>query len=452
MWRILAVVVDEVDHTALSEALAEDGFTLEIVTDLDAAQIRLDDEQFHLLVVDDAVVGERTGMLTGMIDEHMRLVLLVDVKQDAERYGTAGERWTLIRRPINPTTLRNTLRALKSSIHLPQAMDYLRHAQPYIYNFDNIIAVSRKMKDVLELVRKIADSSSSVLVQGETGTGKELIAAAIHFNSPRRQENFVAVNCAALHENLLESELFGHEKGAFTGAHKRRFGRFEQADGGTLFLDEIGDMSISTQAKVLRVLQEQRFERLGGTQTVHVDVRIIAATNRPLERMIEEKLFREDLYFRLNVIPIFLPPLRERREDIMPLVDFFLRRLCRERGRPAPELAPETVEALQRYAWPGNIRELANVVERAILIGGDARILPADLALPGSEAVRVERAELDDLDLDRLERRAIEQALAQCHGVQKEAAKLLGISPRAIHYKIRKHEIDPAPYADEGER
>jgi len=298
------------------------------------------------------------------------------------------------------------------------------------------------MKAVLDLVRKVADSASNVLITGDTGTGKELLAAALHFNSPRRRQNFVAVNCAALPDTLLESELFGHEKGAFTGAYKRRIGRFEQANGGTLFLDEIGDMSASTQAKVLRVLQERQFERVGGTQTISVDVRLVAATNRNLGAMVEEKTFRDDLYYRLNVVPLHLPPLRERRADILPLAEFFLRKFRHELGRSGLTFAPATVARLLEYDWPGNVRELENVVERAVLIGGGALIEPADLVLerPTKSSIRPPTAR-EDLNLAELEKSAIAQALERAGGVQKEAAKLLGISPRAIHYKIRKYGL-----------
>ena len=221
---------------------------------------------------------------------------------------------------------------------------------------------------MLTVVKKVAKSNSTVLIRGETGTGKELIAGAIHHNSPRAARNFVKVNCAALQENLLESELFGHEKGAFTGADKQRIGRFEQADGGTLFLDEIGDMSPSTQAKILRVLQEHEFERLGGTRTMRVDVRLIAATNRDLPPMVQAGTFREDLYYRLNVVSIEMPPLRERKDDIVPLADFFLRRFAGELKKQIDGIEPDAQKLLMRYNWPGNIRELENAIERAVLL------------------------------------------------------------------------------------
>src|SRR5690606_9033702 len=237
------------------------------------------------------------------------------------------------------------------------------------------------LQNVLAIVRKVAKSNTTVLIRGETGTGKELIAGAIHHNSLRSARNFVKVNCAALQENLLESELFGHEKGAFTGADKQRIGRFEQADGGTLFLDEIGDMSPNTQAKILRVLQEHEFERLGGTRTLRVDVRLIAATNRDLASMVQSGQFREDLYYRLNVVSIEMPPLRERKDDIVPLANSFIKKFSGELKKKIEGLEPEAQKLLMRYNWPGNIRELENTIERAMLLAESRAIRAEDLRI-----------------------------------------------------------------------
>ena len=251
---------------------------------------------------------------------------------------------------------------------LKHEIEYLRHTQQDIYDFDRIVGASGALQSVLAIVKKVAKSNTTVLIRGETGTGKELIAGAIHHNSLRAGRNFVKVNCAALQENLLESELFGHEKGAFTGADKQRVGRFEQADGGTLFLDEIGDMSANTQAKILRVLQEHEFERLGGTRTLRVDVRLIAATNRNLPQMVANGQFREDLYYRLNVVSIEMPPLRERKDDIQQLAMFFLRRFAGELKKRVDGSVADAQKLLMRYNWPGNIRELENAIERAVLL------------------------------------------------------------------------------------
>jgi two-component system response regulator HydG len=341
-------------------------------------------------------------------------------------------------------------------------IDYLRHAQGDIYDFDRIIGSSGALDQVLSVVRKVARSNTTVLVRGETGTGKELIAGAIHHNSHRAARNFIKVNCAALQENLLESELFGHEKGAFTGADKQRIGRFEQADGGTLFLDEIGDMSANTQAKILRVLQEHEFERLGGTRTIKVDVRLIAATNRDLTSMVEASAFREDLYYRLNVVTIEMPPLRERKEDVAALANFFIRRFSGELKKKIDGLESEALKLLMRYHWPGNIRELENAIERAMLLAEGPQIAVGDLRLgdTGSfssprEAASIIKIPPTGIPLEDIERLAVVEALKMSNWVQKDAAELLSISPRVMNYKIKVLGIEfprgrrAAPHHDE---
>ncbi len=297
---------------------------------------------------------------------------------------------------------------------------------------------------MLDIVKKVAKSNTTVLIRGETGTGKELIAGAIHHNSLRTSRNFVKVNCAALQENLLESELFGHEKGAFTGADKQRIGRFEQADGGTLFLDEIGDMSASTQAKILRVLQEHEFERLGGTRTVRVDVRLIAATNRDLPAMVQAGQFREDLYYRLNVVSIEMPPLRDRKDDIVPLANSFIRRFSGEMKKKIDGVEPEAQKLLMRYNWPGNIRELENAIERAMLLTESRAITTDDLRLGetptaggGRDHASVVKIPPTGIPLEDIERHALVEALKMSNWVQKDAAELLAISPRVMNYKIK---------------
>ncbi|HXH07922.1 MAG TPA: sigma-54 dependent transcriptional regulator [Vicinamibacterales bacterium] len=332
---------------------------------------------------------------------------------------------------------------------LRHEIDYLRHTQQDIYDFDRIVGASGALQQVLNVVRKVAKSNTTVLIRGETGTGKELIAGAIHHNSLRASRNFVKVNCAALQENLLESELFGHEKGAFTGADKQRIGRFEQADGGTLFLDEVGDMSPNTQAKILRVLQEHEFERLGGTRTIRVDVRIIAATNRNLSQMVANGQFREDLYYRLNVVSLDMPPLRERKEDIPALANFFIQRFAGELKKKIDGLTPDALKLLMRYNWPGNIRELENALERAVLLTEGPSISSADLRLgelstgpsPGDPSPVV-KIPPTGIPLEEIERQALIEALKMSNWVQKDAAELLSISPRVMNYKIKTLGID----------
>jgi Nif-specific regulatory protein len=327
---------------------------------------------------------------------------------------------------------------------LKYQIDYLRHAQQDIYDFDRIVGASGALQQVLAIVRKVARSNSTILIRGETGTGKELIAGSIHHNSLRASRAFVKVNCAALQENLLESELFGHEKGAFTSADKQRIGRFEQADGGTLFLDEVGDMSQSTQAKILRVLQEHEFERLGGTRTLRVDVRIIAASNRSLSQMVQEGKFREDLFYRLNVVSVDMPPLRDRKEDIPALADFFVRRFGAELKKRIDGLQPDVLKVLMRHNWPGNIRELENVIERSVLLAdgpviglGDLQVGDQQTSPISGERTLAVKIPPTGIPLEEVERQAVVEALRMSNWVQKDAADLLSISPRVMNYKIK---------------
>jgi len=280
--------------------------------------------------------------------------------------------------------------------HYEHELTYLRGERNIIYHFDNFIGESPSIKKVFATLKKVSRSNASIMITGETGTGKELVAGAIHYSSQRSKNSFVKVNCAALHDNLLESELFGHEKGAYTGAVKQRIGRFEQAHRGTLFLDEIGDMSLSTQAKVLRVIQEKEFERLGGGRTIKVDVRIISATNKELPLEVQNKAFREDLYFRLNVITIKIPALRERKEDIPLLADYFLKKFAGDLKKSVRLISPGAMSLLKRYQWPGNVRELENCLERAVLMCEGSEIKREELSfMEDMEAVKSFQSALD---------------------------------------------------------
>ena len=323
------------------------------------------------------------------------------------------------------------------------------------YTVDDIIGDCSIMQDLKDSVRKVAKTNSNVLIMGESGTGKELAAHAIHSAGKRSKGPFISLNCAALPENLIESELFGHEKGAFTGASGIRKGRFELADGGTLFLDEVGELSLLTQAKLLRVLQERCFERLGGTESLSVDVRIITATNRDLARMVEEGTFRRDLYYRLNVFPIHMPPLRERQNDIQPLAAYFVDKYAAANGRSGIRISLAVMDMLQRYSWPGNIRELENVMERAVLlVGQDGLILPQHLPRElhsthcpfGPEAHKgpvepyTASGTLQDR-LDELERACITDALARHKGHMGHAAQALGLTERVMALRMKKHGI-----------
>jgi Nif-specific regulatory protein len=314
-----------------------------------------------------------------------------------------------------------------------------------VHNFGDIIGESPKMQQVFQVIQRIAQSDVTILVRGETGTGKELVAAAIHKRSKRKDEPFIKLNCAAITDTLLESELFGHEKGAFTDAKETRKGRFELADGGTLFLDEIGDISASAQVKLLRVLQEREFERVGGSKTIKVNVRLVAATNRNLEEMVKKGDFREDLYYRLNVIPIDLPPLRQRGDDIKLLVNFFLERAIKNHKKVV-KITEEAMNTLCSYPWPGNVRELENTIERIVLMGNEEGISQSDmlLLLPAFHENNVQSTTTTPpmkKTLDDLEREAVIESLQRHNGNQSQAAKELGITLRQIGYKIKKYEL-----------
>jgi Nif-specific regulatory protein len=346
---------------------------------------------------------------------------------------------------LQTASLQERLKAL----HEPVTLAGLGSQSPY--DPDRIIGDSLPIKAVLQQVQQVANSRSTVLLRGESGTGKELVARALHRLSPRSHQPFVKLNCAALPESLLESELFGHERGAFTGAVKMRRGRFEMAHRGTLFLDEIGDISPATQVKLLRVLQERTFERVGGSRPITVDVRIIAATNANLEEAVRGRRFREDLYYRLHVVPIVLPPLRERKEDIPILLGHFLQRFNAENHKQL-KISSAAMDLIVSYDWPGNVRELENCIERLVVMARRDIIAPEDVPLP----VAIHRptafaglplAEPDVATLPReiadIERERLLEALQRCGGVQTRAAAMLGITPRQLGYRLRKYRLDP---------
>jgi DNA-binding NtrC family response regulator len=353
--------------------------------------------------------------------------------------------------PLSETRLNVAMQKAIESKEQKFEIDYHRRKQDVVYDFRDVIALSRSMKEVLLSLQKFAQTDSTILITGETGTGKSFLSGTIHFNSPRKKKPFVKINCANIPESLLESELFGHEKGAFTGADKQRVGRFEQAGGGTIFLDEIGEMSIALQTKLLRVLEEKAFERVGGNKTINVDVRVIAATNKNLTSQIEKGLFREDLYYRINVLPVRLPPLRERDLCIIPLANVLLTKCCQSTRKDIIGFHPEALARIQAYDWPGNIRQLANTIERAVILTEGKQITAGKLFLPGDAVTRrpmngagddpgsdVELPAEPDISLAGQERELILRVLEESLWVQKNAANKLGISPRALNYKIRK--------------
>ena len=322
----------------------------------------------------------------------------------------------------------------------------LRQELHHRYDFSTMVGSSGPMRQMYEEMARVAGTNTTVLIRGESGTGKELIAGAIHYHSSRARKPFVKVNCAALPETLIESELFGHERGAFTGAVSRKKGRFEMANSGTLFLDEIGELSPATQAKLLRVLQEREFERVGGTDPVRVDVRLIAATNRNLERALYEGVFREDLYYRLNVFPIFIPPLRERRADILPLADHFAEKYAREHGKTIKRISVSAIDQLACYHWPGNVRELENTIERAVLMADGEVIHGHHLppTLQTAEATGTTVSTSLSGAVATFERSIIEDALKSTRGNRAKASRLLGTTERVMNYKVKKYGIDPS--------
>jgi two-component system NtrC family response regulator len=348
-------------------------------------------------------------------------------------------------KPVNLDELLHRIHQVQERQRLLTENRELRDALVGRHRVEGIIGESGQMQEVLSLVRRVAPSDATVLIRGESGTGKELIAKAIHYASPRASGLLVKVNCAALPETLIESELFGHEKGAFTGAVSARKGRFELADGGSLFLDEIGDLPAPVQVKLLRVLQERELERVGSSRPITVNVRLLAATHRNLEVLVREGRFRDDLYYRINVVTVALPPLRERREDLPLFIDHFLRTFAAKNGKTIRGLSREARETLLRYDYPGNVRELENLIERAVVLTRDEVIGLADLPLTLAEPAPEPEADVGLIAaVEGLERRMIREALAQANGTQTRAADLLGISERVLRYKLKKYGLSGA--------
>ena len=369
----------------------------------------------------------------------------VESAVDAMKSGA----YDYIIKPFNIDEVKILLERIMESRRLATETNLLRRELCAAYRLGRTATHSLKMRAVYDAVARVAPTQATVLVTGESGTGKELLVNLIHYNSPRAERPFVKVNCSALPESLLESELFGHEKGAFTNATTRRLGRFELADKGTLFLDEIGEMPAAVQVKLLRVLQEREFERVGGSRTVKTDIRILAATNQSLQDLVAKGKFREDLYYRLVVVTLEIPPLRERREDVPLLARLFLQRFAQETGREVDDFDPETMAILKKYHWPGNVRELSNVVERAVIMSTGRILLPDDLPLnlsSGSAAVETEEAEsrnrktLRDV-LKETECAMIRRALSQNRGNRMKTARDLGMSRRALQYKIEEYGL-----------
>ncbi|MBI2193740.1 MAG: sigma-54-dependent Fis family transcriptional regulator [Planctomycetes bacterium] len=443
--RILVVDDEKNARQGLEEILSEDGY--EVATAIDGHRaIEQAREICPDLVLTDLKMPGMDGLellsrIKG-IDQDLPVIMITAfgtvktavqaLKQGAEDYLTkpvdVEELEIIVKKAIERSQLLSEARALR---------ERLREK----YRFENVVGASPQMQEILQTVEQVAPSSATVLVLGETGTGKELIAEAIHQHSTRASGPFVKLNCTTLSENLLESELFGHEKGSFTGASNRRIGKFEVASGGTLFLDEIGDISPSTQVKLLRFLQEQKFERVGGNEVIEVDVRLVAATNRDLEKAIAEGKFRQDLFYRLNVISVRLPPLRERVSDIPLLVHHFMQKYSEKNRKKVLGIEPEAMQLLASYGWPGNIRELENVIERAVVLCQGETVGPRHLPTMFSKIESP--AELGPLipgsNMREIERYAIQKTLEHTGGNRTQAARILGISVRKLQYKLKEY-------------
>jgi DNA-binding NtrC family response regulator len=444
--RILIVDDESNARAALSEILHEEGYATETAADGFKALAKIGDFSPDVILTDLKMPGldgiafmeKARAAAPGAVFVVMTAFGTVSSAVEAVKKG--AENYLL--KPLDPEALGAVIERAMEKARLVQETQALRDRLRERNAFSHIVSADPKTQAVLELVGQVGPSKASVLVLGESGTGKELIAEAIHRASPRAKAPFVRLHCAALSEALLESELFGHERGAFTGALARREGRFKQADGGTLFLDEIGEISPAVQVKLLRFLQDKTFERVGGNETLKVDVRVIAATNRALDVAIAQGTFREDLFYRLNVVTIELPPLRDRRGDVPALASFFLRRYAAENGKTIETFSEDALKTMLEYRWPGNIRELENVVERAVVLCDgpviEKRHLPPSV-VPAEE--RGGPPEVPGATIADLERWAILTTLEACGGSTSKAATVLGVSPRKIQYKLHEYAV-----------
>ncbi len=442
----ILIVDDDAGHRLMLKAtLSGEGYEIFEADDGDKA-IRMVEEQFFDLIMLDLKMKKVDGIeaLQRIKQISPAIPVLIMTAYASVKTAVEGLKLGAFDYMVKPLDMDEVKLTIEKTLNYQQMKienKVLKERLDLEFDFSSIVGKSKKMRNVFEVLAMAAPSDATILILGESGTGKEIIANAIHQNSLRKDKAFIKVNCAALSENLLESELFGHEKGAFTGAVARRLGRFEQAHGGTLFLDEIGDMTLATQAKILRVLQEGEFERLGGEKTVQVDVRIIAATNKDLDAEVSADRFRKDLFFRLSVVPITLPPLRERKEDIPPLAEHFLIKYAEKNHRLLRGFAPAALDLLMRYDWPGNVRELENVIERAVIMSREKMITPE--ALPaGLKSLAQDRHDsLTDAFVGRsikdVEKELIIKTLEQTGHNITHAAELLGLTRRGLQYKLK---------------
>ncbi len=468
MSHILIIDDDESVRDALGAFLEENDFKVTTASNGNAGLELLKGNKFDVFLLD-LIMPEKGGLdvLKEAEDLHITAPAIVITAYGTVQTAVEAMKMGAFDYVTKPFVLEELLIIINRAINLLKLQReniMLKKQLKRKYDFEGLIGDSTQMQRVYEMIEKVADTDSTILITGKSGTGKELIAKTIHFNSSRSQKPFVPLNCAAIPRDLLESELFGHEKGAFTGALVLRAGRFELANEGTLFLDEIGELDPSLQVKLLRVLQEREFERVGGVKTIKVDVRILAATNKDLEKATKEGKFREDLFYRLNVIPIHIPSLRERSDDIPLLVDHFVHKFAKKRKKEPLKFSPGVMECFMKYKWPGNVRELENLIERLTILVGDNTVKLSDLpekfheiidieTFKGPEASKVSDYSQKDIEIpdsginlnsviDTMERKLIIQALEKTRGIKNRAAELLGLNRTTLIEKLKKKNID----------
>ena len=452
---IMVVEDNETMRAGMVEVLKKDGHTVFEADWADSGLVHFQSKSVDLVITDYKMTGmDGLDLLKKIKKEYPSIEVIVitafgtiELVVEAMKAGA----WDFISKPFSKDEILLKVNRLSEMIQerdkyhrLADENAYLRAEVDVRLNYGEIVGESNAMKTIYETVKKVAESDSSVLIYGESGTGKELIARAIHYQSARKSSPFVRVNCGALAEGILESELFGHEKGAYTGAVRQKRGRFELADQGTLFLDEIGDIPLSTQVKLLRVLQEKEFERVGGEETIRVDVRILAATHRNLKKEVNQGTFREDLFYRLHILPMEIPPLRERKEDIPLLVNHFIQGIGSEMRKQELKISREAMDVLLAYNWPGNVRELENVIERAIVLSEQSELTTESFCflMPVSEGTEIAEESMNlESNLASLERRLLIQALKVSKGVKARAARLLDIKEGAFYYKLKKYGL-----------
>jgi two-component system, NtrC family, response regulator AtoC len=443
-WKVLLVEDDRASREAMSDWLMSEGF--EVITAADGQQARQHIHDGVAVIVTDLQMPRTDGMaILRMAREHAPHAAVIVVTGhgtvDSAVAALKEGAFDYLTKPVKPKELAHVVRTAVSERAMATEIAGLQARVNKEHAFENIVGNSPAMRAVFEKIQLAADARSTVLITGESGTGKELVVRALHYRSNRRNKPFIPINCAAIPESLIESELFGHEKGSFTGASARRAGVFEAADGGTLFIDEIGEMNLGLQSKLLRAIETRRIMPVGSSKEVEVDVRLVAATNRDLFEEVKKKRFRDDLYYRLKVVEINLPPLRDRTEDIPLLSNFFLQQIAKENERPVSEITPEAMDVLLSYRWPGNVRELRNLLEGIIILSPRERIEASDLPEHIHGATSAQIVLRSGMKMADLEKEAIRATLEQTQGRRSEAAKTLGISVRVLQRKIKEYDL-----------